>query len=161
MQPLMSARIVKTFAWLWIATLLTATVGLSMHRIYCYCVGQEKVSLFSHTDACTLQERANIEDCCRTPAAGEKTSCCSKDTGAPEQKGCMDKSTRFFQLKTEFVVDKPFEKHFDCPLWIEKMPVFRRFLRPAFCAMVPPADKAPPPSPSGRELLVRLRTFRC
>ena len=157
----MSSRTTNTLAWLWIAALLTATVGVSMHRIYCYCMGQERVSLFSHTEACMPQERTSTADCCRKAASREETSCCSSDAGESEHKGCMDQSTRFFQLKTEFVVDKPFEKHFDCPLWIEKMPVFRRFLRPAFCETTLPTDKAPPPSPSGRELIVRLRTFRC
>jgi len=159
---IMSTRTVKSFAWLWIAALLTATVGVSVHQIYCYCLGKSTVSIFSIHDACAVQERPEATDCCRKQAPPEKPSCCQQDetSCAAENDGCMEKSTRVFQLKTEFVVDKPFEKHFDCPLWIEKMPMFRRYFRPAICESTF-TDKSPPPSLSGREICLRLQTFRC
>lgn len=158
----MSSRTKKSFAWLWMAALLTATVGVSMHHIYCYCAGKSTVSLFTLDDACTPGERTDASGCCRKPVNKPVHSCCSQDKDAcsGEHDGCMEKSTRVFQLKTEFVVDKPFEKTFDCPQWIEKMPVFRRYLRSVVCEVVT-FDKPPPVSLSGRDICLRLQTFRC
>ena len=90
----MSSRTIKMLAWLWIAALLTATVGVSMHRIYCYCVGQEMVSLFSHTEACMPQERTSAADCCRKAASLEETSCCSSDAGESERVTVENLSSR-------------------------------------------------------------------
>lgn len=161
----MSARTVKSFAWLWIAALLTATVGISVRQIYCYCQGKTTVSLFDVSDGCAAGNHAESAGCCKkTVTPRPQHSCCEaeQDTcGNPEHDGCMEKSTRVFQLKTEFVVDKQTEKTFDCPLWLKEMPMFRRYFRPAICNNVPFHKAFPPPSPSGREISVRHHLFRC
>ncbi|HRI59064.1 MAG TPA: hypothetical protein PK228_05065 [Saprospiraceae bacterium] len=158
----MSSRAIKSFAWLWIAALLTATVGVSVQQIYCYCLGKATVSFFSIQHTCAAEKRTDVSDCCRRPSSRPAHSCCEQkaETCTNEQGGCMEKSTKVFQLKTEFVVDKPFEKNYDCPLWIEKMPVFRRFLRPVVCETIF-TDKSPPPPLSGRDICLRLQIFRC
>lgn len=61
----MSATTIKSFSWLWIATLLTATVGVSVQQIYCYCVGKTSVSLFQAEDACAAEKEAKILECCQ------------------------------------------------------------------------------------------------
>ena len=159
----MSSRATKSFTWLWIAALLTATVGVSVQRMYCYCVGVTTISLFSAEDACIADQRTDDFDCCQKPPSQPDNFCCNEanDTCADgEHDGCMEKSTKVFQLKTEFVVDKPFEKTFDCPLWMEKMPVFRHFFRPALCEAVS-FSKPPPPPLSGRDICLRHQLFRC
>ncbi len=159
----MSTRTIKSFTWLWMATLLTATVGVSVQQIYCYCLGKARVSLFSIHDTCAVEERTDVSDCCRQQPEQPPESCCEQNaetcTGE-QQGGCMEKSTKVFQLKTEFVVDKPLEKNYDCPLWIEKMPMFRRFLRPVVCETIF-TDTSPPPALSGRDICLRLQIFRC
>ncbi|MBX2892193.1 MAG: hypothetical protein KF734_14795 [Saprospiraceae bacterium] len=157
----MSLRTKKSFAWLWMAALFTATMGVSVQQIYCYCMGVTTVSLFVAEDACTAKEWAEVPDCCSKPTSRPATSCCKEnDTCSAEHDGCMEKSTKVFQMKTEFLVDKPFDKSFDCPLWMEQMPLFKRFFRPVVCEAVH-INKPPPPSPSGREICVRHQTFRC
>lgn len=159
----MSSRATKSFAWLWIAALSTATVGVSVHQIYCYCQGKSVVSLFSIQNACAAEERRDVSDCCRQQASPTPHSCCEREKKScdGEQNGCMEKSTKVFQLKAEYVVDHPFEKTFDCPLWIEKMPMFRRYFRPAICETIFTDKSPPPPSLSGRDICLRLQTFRC
>jgi hypothetical protein len=159
----MSSRATKSFSWLWIATLLTATVGVSVQRMYCYCVGATTISFFTAGDPCLADQRTDDFDCCPKPPSRPVQSCCEQPTdtcSAGEHDGCMEKSTKVFQLKTEFLVDKPFEKTFDCPLWIEKMPMFRRYFRPALCEVVY-FGKPPPPPLSGRDISLRHQLFRC
>lgn len=143
------------------AALLTASVGVSVQQIYCYCMGVTTVSLLSAEDACADPKRPDAPACCQKEES-EAASCCEQkhDACAGEHDGCMEKTTKVFQLKTEFVVDKPFEKTFDCPLWIEKMPVFRRYFRPVVCEANILNQPQPPPL-SGRDICVRLQTFRC
>lgn len=155
----MSSRTKKSFAWLWIAALLTATVGISVQQIYCYCVGKTTISFFNAEDACALEDQAAMPDCCAKSEAAP--SCCQK--GAEDQEkdhNCTQKSTKVFQLKTEFVVDKPLEKSLDCPLWMQELPMFRRFFRPVICATFE-CQYPPPPSLSGRDICLRHQLFRC
>lgn len=155
----MSLRAKKSFAWLWIAALLTATVGVSVQQIYCYCAGKVTFSLFAAPNACAVGGQSSKPDCCAKPRPTH--SCCQKGGFVSKKThGCTHKSTKVFQMKTEFVVDKPFEKTFDCPLWMAKMPMFRRFFRPAVCEVVI-SNKAPPPPLSGRDISLRHQIFRC
>lgn len=156
----MSSRTKKSFAWLWIAALLTATVGISVQQIYCYCVGKTSVSFFNAEDACALEDQAEMPGCCEKPGQ-DVPSCCQKGAEDPDKDhDCTHKSTKVFQLKTEFVVDKPFEKSLDCPLWMQELPMFRRFFRPAICAAFQ-CQHPPPPPLSGREICLRHQLFRC
>lgn len=158
----MSSRASKTFSWLWIAALLTATVGVSVQRIYCYCAGATTISLFDSKGACTEDPQKDKSDCCQESPSLPISPCCDQTAEtctSGEDAGCMEKSTKVFQLKTEFVVDKPFEKTFDCPLWMEKMPMFRHYFRPALCEAV--SFIKHPPAPSGRDICVRHQLFRC
>ncbi|MBK8194490.1 MAG: hypothetical protein IPK76_15225 [Lewinellaceae bacterium] len=54
----MSVRTKKTFAWLWMAALLTATMGISVQQIYCYCAGKTSISIFvvQDGDGCTAEK---------------------------------------------------------------------------------------------------------
>lgn len=159
----MSSRTKKSFVWLWAAALLTATVGVSVQQIYCYCAGKASVSFWTMQPDCAKEERAGVSDCCPKPEARAVPSCCEdNDDGCASNahKGCMEKSIRVFKLKTEFVVEKPFDKKLDCPKWIEKMPMFRQFFRPVVCLLAPAVEPSPP-SLSGRDISLRLRVFRC
>ncbi len=158
----MSSRAKKSFAWLWIAALLTATVGISVQQIYCYCKGATTVSLFEAEDACAT-ERTDDYDCCPQPKSLPTYACCEQNADGcsiESHDGCMEKSTKVFQLKTEFVVDKPFEKTFDCPLWLREMPMFRRYFRPVVCEAIF-NTKPPPPALSGRDICLRHQLLRC
>jgi hypothetical protein len=161
----MSSRAKKSFAWLWMAALLTATVGISVQQIYCYCKGATTVSLFVAEDACSAEERANDGNCCSEPESEPVFACCGQksETCDTDQDGCMEKSTKVFQLKTEFVVDKPkpFEKTFDCPLWLREMPMFRRYFRPVVCEAGFFNNLPPPPPLSGRDICLRHQLYRC
>lgn len=157
----MSSRTKKTFAWLWIAALLTATIGISVQQIYCYCLGKTTVSLFPAGEGCSAEKKAAQPDCCARYKK-QQSPCCAKsgDNFSQKDRGCTQKSTKVFQMKTEFVVDNPFEKSLDGPLWLEDFPLFRHFFRPVLCE-AGISNKAPPPSPSGRDICLRHHLFRC
>lgn len=157
----MSATAKKSFVWLWMAALLTATVGISVHEIYCYCLGRT-------TSFALFAPAADDGDCAVKPAAApcckkdRLPPCCAKAADDAKDHSCKKKSTQVFQLKTEFLVDKPFEKALDFPLWLEELPFFARPVRSALCDASGLFNKAPPPLPvSGREICLRHELFRC
>lgn len=157
----MSATAKKSFVWVWMVALLLATVGISVHQIYCYCLGKTTYTLFSPSqEDCAKKVFAKISaNCCKK--APEHKSCCAAQAPAKEH-DCTKKTTKVFQLKTEFVVDKPFEKTFDFPLWLHDLPFFVRHLRPALCEASTHFNKAPPPSPpSGWQICLEHQLFRC
>lgn len=156
----MSARTCKWFTWLWMASLLTATVGVSGQQIYCYCVGKTTFSIFTARDACVSHVAKPADDCCDTPVSRSKT-CCDK---AADTHPCTHSTTKVFQLKTEFTVqDKAVEKYCN-PLpvfWPQVIPVLASPV--ISCASSPeiPSYAHPPPAPFGRMLCVRHGVFRC
>lgn len=155
----MSIRTKNTFAWLWIAALLTATIGVSVQQMYCYCLGKTTISLFSSGEGCQAEKKTARPDCCSRQKK-KTSSCCAKGADAAEKShGCTKKSTKVFQMKTEFVVDNPFEKSLDGPLWQEEFPLYRHFFRPVICETTF-FNKAPPPL-SGREICLRNHFIRC
>ncbi len=155
----------RTFAWLWMAALLTATVGVSVQRIYCYCVGETTIGLFVAADACQVRQPSAVAGCCaKKQHSVPARSCCEKgsDKAAQQDGGCTKKTTQVFQLKTEFLVDKPVERNFDLPAWANEQFIFRQFLRQRLCE-VPVENNRPPPAPpplSGRMTCVRHQVFR-
>ena len=88
----MSSRTKKTFAWLWIAALLTATIGISVQQIYCYCLGKTTFPLFSAGEGCSAEKKAAKPDCCARHKK-QKSSCCAKG-GKERIKGRNESSRR-------------------------------------------------------------------
>jgi hypothetical protein len=143
---------------MWMTALLTSTVGISVHRIYCYCLGQTTVSIFSSgKDACAEQLPASGDSCCLS----QEASCCESSCLTPASgQGCSDSSTEVLQLKTEFLVEHPAGLNIDCPAWVDDLPLFRRFFKPVLCDVVRPDLPDPPPPLSGRALCQRYQIFR-
>ena len=146
----------KYVAWIWMAALLSATVGISVHRIYCFCVGETTVSFFAGEDACAAPVAVPSESCCKKVVT---RSCCEK----PEQDaGCTKETVEVVQLKAEFIVEQAFtfEKSFDFPAWIQDMPMFKRLTRPVLCDAAFSVFPQPPPL-SGRDICLLHSTIRC
>jgi len=153
----MSSFIKKGITWLWMAVLLVSTVGISVHSIYCYCVGESNVSIFfAEEDACLSKIQEEVS-CCTKDAA---PTCCEADKSHGD---CTDENVTVYQLKTEFLVDQPFVKTFNSPAWVEDLPFFKRFTRTVLCCDTPSLlpDANAPPSPTGREICIRHELFRC
>jgi len=165
----MTSSIYKSFVWLWMAALFSASVGVSVHQVYCYCLGETTVSLFDADDACQAHVEgfeqvlpiANPGSCCAKKAVVSKPSCCEKsDLG---KDGCTKKTTRVFQLKTEYEVGSVGFKKLDSPKTWALAPVFKLdFQAPP---VVPPTESfridRPPPPLYGRMMCVRHGIFRC
>lgn len=166
----MTARTRKSFAWLWMAALLSATMGVSVQQVYCYCVGKTTVSLFAADDACQAKHIDGLTQshpinnlsgsCCKKPAP-TKPSCCEKPE--PDKQGCTKKTTQVFHLKTEFEVSHSDFKKLDPPkAWasLPPFPIFSSsFLKARKCAFQ--SFERPPPSLSGRAICVRHGVFQC
>lgn len=156
----------KYLVWVWMTAVLTATVGVSVHEVYCYCKGKARISLFGSgpENGCAAKAEPSRPDCCKHHESAAPKSCCAqKDGGEPD---CTKKSVQVFQLKSEYTVDQPAfffgKKNFDFPLWLHDVPMFKRCLRPAFCAVEVPAEQPQPPPPlSGREVCLRHCLYRC
>lgn len=157
----LSARFKISILWLWVVSLLSATVGISVHQIYCYCVGKTTFSIFDETaDACAVQAVLPLKEACCSSAA---PSCCSKEDSDTAKHDCTKKSVKVFQLKTEFLVGHPLDKVFDFPVWADEFPEFLKLYRPAICetAVHNKAPPVPPPPLSGRAICLRHELFLC
>ena len=152
----MAKKSLKAIVWLWAITLSASTVGVSVQQIYCYCAGQTTVGIFEAEDACA----ASPDDaCCTKPAS----SCCTKPGKHESSHGCTSKTTRFIQLRTEFIPEKKTE----LPAGFQDLELFTAapaFL-PAICFIqfTTPALRAVSHAPplSGRQLCIRYQIFRC
>jgi hypothetical protein len=151
----------KHIAWLWLVTLLVSTVGVHVHKIYCYCIGESSVSLFAAVDPCVFGKKPAAQaDCCKK----DMPTCCEKAAEKGHSKdGCMKKTSRFFQLKTEFTTHKIEAQNFDFQ-WVAEVAALVWF-EPSFRAALfeaPTFNKAPPPPPrSGRMIRQQIQSFRC
>ncbi|MCA0235895.1 MAG: hypothetical protein LCH81_05895 [Bacteroidetes bacterium] len=163
----MSAAVKKSIAWTWMFALLIATVGVSVHQVYCYCVGVESMSFFAIADQCEGQRASeSAQPACCAKKVAEERSCCKKDSkGSKKGKhGCTKKSVRVFQLKTEFTLEeKASEKHLHFDLDLATPQVFA-----ATVLATLPSDQVsistfpnPPPPLSGRMICVRHGIARC
>jgi len=159
----MISRTTISVAWLWIASLFIATVGVSGTQIYCYCVGKTTISLFTDDDACREKQESNPTTCCSKTEDKSHKSCCENPAGDNDSNGCTKKTTKVFQLKTEFTVqEKLFEK---LPLLLfELPPAISPYLVSNALLRIPktgfPCYAQPPPLP-GRMICVRYGVFRC
>ena len=140
--------------------MLTATTGIHVQQIYCYCAGKTTLSLFAAEDACQAAPATETAASCKK----ETPSCCKASKKDKTSHDCTKKSTKVFQLKTEFLVDKPFEKTFSGLLYLPaEEPFFEEFQRVVFYS-AEPSNKAPPPAPppcSGRTICLRHQLFLC
>jgi hypothetical protein len=162
----MISQIHKSFVWLWMAALLSASVGVSVQQVYCYCLGKTTVSLFVANDACQAHGSKFVQitagaDCCAQKDTSPKPSCCEKPN--PSKKGCTKKTTQVFQLKTAFEVGSSDFKKLDAPRIGPEAPFFWAFAQ-AFRSVetfdFQHFDHLPPPLP-GRMICVRHGVFRC
>lgn len=147
--------------WLWIAALLTSTVGISVTQIYCYCVGESTYSIFQEAeDACAANQAPTTDACCEKDAPA---CCAEKGVKSEDDHDCTKKTVKVFQMKVDFLIGHPLEKMFDCPLWVEELPEYVHWYHPALCSATPnnKAPPAPPPPLSGRMICVRHELFRC
>lgn len=142
--------------------LLVATVGISVEQIYCYCVGKTTYSIFDEAvDACAA-DRVLLpgDDCCKV----EPPPCCAVESALQsDSHDCTKKSTTVYLLKAEFLVNQPFDKALDFPIWADEFPEYLRLFRPVICEAVI-SNKAPPPPPpplSGRTICLRHVIFLC
>ncbi|MFN0213481.1 MAG: hypothetical protein ACKVT2_04430 [Saprospiraceae bacterium] len=162
----MTTRLKISFVCLWMAALLSASIGISVQQVYCYCLGKSTVSLFSAEDACQIPDDnlapiGLAQDCCTKQIAATSPSCCKKD--APEKQGCTKKTTQVHQLKVAFEVVNPLFKKLEPPTnWgvIFSQPSFSS---PFFVAYKHERRvfEHPPPSPSGRMICVLHGVFLC
>lgn len=162
----MAIRTYKSIIWIWVFTLLTATIGVSVHQIYCYCVGKTSISFFAVEDPCIAEADARLaDDCCHKPESAALPSCCAKPDQPEEKHDCTEKTTRFFQLKTEFTTEKKADEllpSFDAAAIELPAIIFLPFnlLKGEQISGFHPAAHAPPPV-SGRMICVRHGVFRC
>lgn len=147
------------------ASLLVATTGISLQQIYCYCLSRTTTlqvtsgAFGSGSDGLEVKKAA----CCQKDSIPSKPACCKKKTASASKndRGCTKKTTKVFQMKTEFLVDKPVEKVFDFPLWINDFPILRRMSRPVICEAIIFHRALPPPPLSGRDVCLRHELARC
>ncbi len=169
----------RVTAWIWLFHILTTSVGLHVHRIYCTCTGTVAISLTKTTEhACAGKEDTKFG------ASGQRSGCCIKDRVVPSVatertccasraagfnavcqngSGCMDDEVIYLKLKTDLFVDK----HETAGLaYFFPADLFPRiFFYPNHAQIheqkIPACFRGPPIKPYGRYLLPYVQTWLC
>ena len=148
-------------------TVLIATTGVSIHHIYCYCVGKTTNTLFDVAGQCMGHETAQKADDCCTPKPAAKT-CCQKPekkSGAhcnsSKSKPCTSTTTTVLQMKDKFTVEKPAVKSLAVPAVLPVIPVFAAVCLPCALLKKSPQRLAHPPPRSGRDISIAHAVFLC
>lgn len=158
----MSVRIRTSFVWLWMAALLSATVGMSVRQVYCYCTGKTQVSFFS-LQASALEKKLTraLNECCAKKEHQSKPACCPQT--ALKNQGCTKKSTQYVQLKTELDIQGLDYKKLDGGKQDVLLPDFLLLHFPVEASEhseILGIESLPPPL-SGRMICVRHGLFLC
>jgi hypothetical protein len=167
----MQVRTQKWIVWFWALSLLVSTTGISLHQIYCFCVGERSVSIFTQPqDACLAsntcvagESLATTYNCCKKKAQSAQ-SCCKADKSSDHDGSCAHKTTQFFKLKSELQSQQL--EQFDlakASFSIEASGICSSFdlVFPFAARQLPLFSADLPPPISGRHLCLLYCIFRC
>ncbi len=146
------------------AALLTATAGISMHQMYCYCKDMRTVSLFSSPEECSVQEAVFISDCCSRQDPMRKSCCAKSPSSSPKKHGCTEKTTKVYQLNVQFTLGETGLEQWS-PLPVDLAPIPVGFFsalgsEPSIQTGIQSFPNPPPPL-SGRMICVRHGVALC
>jgi hypothetical protein len=160
----------NTTVFLLITNLLVAHVGVSMEWLYCACKGQIEVSLFHIEEHCAKTEK---EACCKKEAIEEVSlvkPCCKKfekireGITAKKAHDCTTKGNAYFKADLKFTTFESSDlKHFDfafTPFLFPQNADNQHFVSQENYFSLP-NNKAPPPRPANRALLLLIQSFLC
>lgn len=144
------------FVWVWCLTLLIASVGVSVNRIYCSCLHEETLSLLPVTDDPCQQEEA---DCC----ASSESSCCAKPDAQKETHDCTRTTTEYKSIKTDLSTQEKGETLEGNPKIGDLELITARPSEITLSEDSPLISglSVPPDKPFGRTLCIRFQVFRC
>lgn len=153
----------------WLAAVLVASTGFSLHTTYCFCMNQYDISLFETTHACKKQTQedaatANLHPCCKRALALKKAKQCTEnaDNCAKKQGDCTHKTTKFVKADLEFLEFKKTELPkiaYIAVLNKAITAVFSPKTLSNYAAFPKIADRAPPQY-YGRRLLNFIQVYR-
>jgi hypothetical protein len=156
--------------------LLSATIGVSVQQVYCYCTGHTTIGWLMPEPACTNEQVVTSTDACTadsdrsccampSPLPTAKTSCCEAPEAVDAPHNCQHKTSKIYKLDTDYTFEAldGFKHSDECPCWISSDPFFARWLRKAICVATPSnkAPPQPPDPPSGRVICIRHQLYRC
>ena len=155
--------------FLLISNLLIAHIGVSLEWIYCACKGETEVSFFHIEEHCAKTE---TDDCCQKEAKEEANikPCCRKfqkleqEINAKKTHDCTTKGKTYVKADLKFTaLEKTDLKHFDFAvtpfLFLQNTDNQCFVTQKNYFSF--PNNKAPPPRPYNRELLVLIQSFLC
>jgi hypothetical protein len=142
--------------WFWLFALLTSTIGVSVHAIYCYCTQKTTFTLFENVKC---KNELNKADCCSKTVK----SCCAKPEKSAPKKPCTKKTTKVFQLKTEFTCSDFNLQSFDFEaIDITTFKLAYLFSFPIVADAATYFNKAPPPLPLlGKFIRLNICSLLC
>lgn len=149
------------------AYLLLVSLGLPLHKVYCACRGESKISLFAAEHNCGHAVKAEAADAVKPLL---KTSCCSAakssclvTEASNEDHRCGDNDeTILAKLSADYLVEKQ-DLLLGQAVGVLPVPLVQELLPPVVFAAkaVPIRGPTPPPLPFGRDLLLRRQLMLC
>ena len=138
--------------WFLTLNLLVATMGLTVHSLYCICKDSLSLSVFEFESQCGKQIDENLPSCCKATFAEKK---CGKDHD------CENKDSKYVKLTTQFVLNEV-----DLTLQTLDFVVSKTVFIIIEDAMVRDVErenlnKPPPDQPYGKTLLPYIQSYLC
>ena len=152
------ARQLRFLSLIWLVAIFTATAGVSIHQIHCYCVGKTSVSLFGEAEMACMKKQVEEPSCCSKP---KLPTCCQENqekTSCDDEHDCGKETTSIEKLDSDFNFSFPvFES---APVVAELPPMTAwHFQVPSYHSCTPAVNKPPPLT--GREIGIRFGQFLC
>ena len=138
--------------WFLTLNLLVATVGLTVHSLYCICKDSLSLSVFELENQCGQPIDENLPSCCKVELA-EKS--CDKNHD------CENKDAKYVKLATQFVLNEV-ELTLESPeLQVEKTDF--AIVDDVLVVEIGGEyfNKPPPLRPFGKKLLPFFQSFLC
>ena len=140
---------------IWMFTLLTATIGLSIRSIYCYCTDSTGIAFLPAALDDVVCNEEGVR-CC----VGEAKKCCGTETICKaDKKPCKSGKSHFEKLDLDFTIEKNVDApHFVFNFILEKPLLFEKSsgYEQQIVSIIP--NKGPP-RPYGATLLPFIQTW--
>lgn len=178
-------RFAPIFIWLWLIAVGSATSGIVLRQIYCYCLGETRLSLLANEN-CADQAQSNAQSsCCQRIAPtyyeevhtlAETTEpqaarCCETLTAALPDATCASTGDCTHTIVSMARMDDAFLvegvsvlKNLEIPCWLSDCPLFWQLTRTVICIVDDPKIQPigeGPPAWEGRRRCIQHQLFRC
>jgi hypothetical protein len=148
----------------WLLSLTVSTMGFNLHTLYCYCTGEQELSLFDIEHECPKKHAEEDAFLKKLPPCCQKAMACHKVKNAEKDHDCTQKGNKFIKADLKFLeIEKVKLPKFNLKAIVWAQPKIEFSTRPfsILNSQFPIPIVNPPPQYFGRQLLNFIQVYRC